>query len=137
VAGSDYAERELSVESQTKHIATHSNNQPVNTAPPVQSGSSQSSFIPNPSSPVRPASPGPDQPALAGDTSHDGTVVLTYDKRLTMPDFSGKTVRAVSHDCAQLGLDPQLVGSGVARAQQPAAGAAVAPGARVVITFGR
>ncbi|HEV2388493.1 MAG TPA: penicillin-binding protein [Candidatus Acidoferrales bacterium] len=52
-----------------------------------------------------------------------------------MPSLAGKTVRAATEECLRLGLDPVLEGSGVAVGQQPAAGAFVRPGTRVVVSF--
>ena len=55
----------------------------------------------------------------------------------TVPDFSGKTLRAVAEESAALGLPVELMGSGVVRAQAPPAGSVLASGARVRIQFAR
>jgi len=53
-----------------------------------------------------------------------------------MPDFSGKTMREVTEACLKLGLDPFLVGSGLAVSQAPAAGVKVRHGAKLTVQFG-
>jgi beta-lactam-binding protein with PASTA domain len=54
---------------------------------------------------------------------------------VTVPDFTGKTVRAASVASARLGLELALQGSGVARSQAPAAGTHVAAGSTVTVQF--
>jgi len=83
------------------------------------------------SAPPLPVASRPAEPALA-----PGMVVIDYGSHgVTMPDFTGETVREVSAASAKLGLDLTLQGTGVARAQSPAAGARVAPGAAVAVRF--
>jgi cell division protein FtsI/penicillin-binding protein 2 len=55
---------------------------------------------------------------------------------IPLPDFSGKTMREVTAACLKLGLDPLLVGSGLAVSQTPAAGMKVRRGARLTVQFG-
>src|ERR1700730_4207679 len=55
---------------------------------------------------------------------------------ITLPDFTGKTMREVTASCLRLGLDPVLVGSNLATDQTPAAGANVKRGARITVQFG-
>jgi cell division protein FtsI (penicillin-binding protein 3) len=55
---------------------------------------------------------------------------------ITVPDFSGKTMRDVSEQCLRLGLNPVLVGTSLATGQMPAAGAKVKHGAKVTVEFG-
>jgi hypothetical protein len=55
---------------------------------------------------------------------------------VTVPDFSGKTMREVMTMCSRLGLDPVFVGSNLALEQSPAAGAQVKSGSRVTVQFG-
>jgi cell division protein FtsI (penicillin-binding protein 3) len=54
-----------------------------------------------------------------------------------VPDFSGKTMRAVLEESAEKGLPVELVGSGIARAQAPPPGSVLALGQRVRIQFVR
>jgi hypothetical protein len=53
-----------------------------------------------------------------------------------VPDFSGKTMREVTETCLKLGVDPFLIGSGLAVSQMPAAGEKVRPGAKLTVQFG-
>ena len=55
---------------------------------------------------------------------------------VTVPDFSGKTMRDVTTMCLRLGLDPAFVGSNLALEQTPAAGTEVKRGSRVTVQFG-
>jgi len=66
-----------------------------------------------------------------------GTVVLDYDGGATVPDFTGKSLRAVSELCETLGLNPSLLGNGMARWQQPRPGTHTTAGAHVVVQFSR
>ncbi|HVO56466.1 MAG TPA: penicillin-binding protein [Dongiaceae bacterium] len=63
------------------------------------------------------------------------TVALDEGGDLAMPDFAGKNMREVTEMCLRLGLDPALVGSGLAVDESPAAGAKVRRGARVTVRF--
>jgi beta-lactam-binding protein with PASTA domain len=55
---------------------------------------------------------------------------------ITVPDFSGKTMREVTELCLRLGLDPVLVGSNLATEQTPPAATNVRRGAKVSVQFG-
>lgn len=72
-------------------------------------------------------------PVTAPDKTH--AVVVQYQGGIEVPNFAGMPVRAVSALCEKLGLDPVLMGRGVARQQAPAAGTRVTSGARVVVRF--
>jgi cell division protein FtsI (penicillin-binding protein 3) len=54
-----------------------------------------------------------------------------------VPDFRGMTLRAVLAESAATGVPIEVLGNGMARNQQPAAGATLAPGARVRVQFTR
>jgi cell division protein FtsI (penicillin-binding protein 3) len=54
-----------------------------------------------------------------------------------VPNFQGKTMRAVAEEAAALGLTVALDGSGIARAQVPPAGSALHEGERVRVQFAR
>ena len=54
---------------------------------------------------------------------------------IAVPDFAGKTMREMTEVCLRLGLDPVLVGSGVASEQTPAAGRKVRRGTKVTVEF--
>ena len=64
------------------------------------------------------------------------TVAVDEGSDIPVPDFSGKTMREVTETCLKLGMDPFLVGSGVAVSQTPAAGMKVRPGAKLTVQFG-
>lgn len=64
------------------------------------------------------------------------TVALGEGDGIPVPDLGGKTVRQAVHDLESLGLNPVLVGSGVALNETPEAGAMVRRGARITVRFG-
>lgn len=64
------------------------------------------------------------------------TVAVDDGDNVSIPDFSGKTMREVTETCLKLGLDPFLVGSGLATSQIPAAGMKLRPGAKLTVQFG-
>ena len=95
-------------------------------------------------SPVKPASfsdrPAPAGPAQA--TPFDGdlassTVVLGDGPLVTVPDFSGWATRRVAQECEKLGLDLNVMGSGLAVEQNPAAGLKVPSGTRIYVRMAR
>jgi cell division protein FtsI (penicillin-binding protein 3) len=64
------------------------------------------------------------------------TVALDQDGDIAVPDLRGKTMREVSELCLQLGLEPVLVGSGLAVDEAPAPAAKVRRGAKITVRFG-
>jgi cell division protein FtsI (penicillin-binding protein 3) len=54
-----------------------------------------------------------------------------------IPDFHGKTLQTVMQESARLGVPVDVIGSGIVRAQLPAAGGILARGERVRIQFAR
>jgi hypothetical protein len=54
-----------------------------------------------------------------------------------VPDFRGKTLRAVVEDAAAKGLPVLLDGNGVARVQDPPPGSQLHPGERIRVQFSR
>ena len=64
------------------------------------------------------------------------TVAVDEGGDLQIPDFSGKTMRDATEACLRLGLEPVLVGSGLATNQTPVAGARVRRGAKITVQFG-
>jgi cell division protein FtsI (penicillin-binding protein 3) len=64
------------------------------------------------------------------------TVAVEESGDIAVPDFAGKTMREVTEACLRLGLDPILVGSGLAVNQKPAAEAKLRRGAKVTVQFG-
>ena len=86
----------------------------------------------------------PDAPPAASNQaeaevkSHTPEVTMAADEGgdITVPDFSGKTMREVTEMCLHLGLEPLLVGSNLAVEQRPEAGTQVRRGAKVTVQFG-
>jgi cell division protein FtsI (penicillin-binding protein 3) len=70
---------------------------------------------------------------------HAPEVAMAVDEggEVSVPDFSGKTMREVTEMCLRLGLEPVLVGSNLATEQFPEAAAKVRRGAKVSVQFGR
>jgi beta-lactam-binding protein with PASTA domain len=62
-------------------------------------------------------------------------VTADEDTEISIPDFSGKTMRDVTEMCLRLGLDPVLVGTNLATDQTPAAGSQVRRGSRITVQF--
>src|SRR5277367_228430 len=82
------------------------------------------------------------QLAEAGGSAHKAsqkeplTVAVDEGGDIEVPDFSGKTMREVTDMVLRLGLQPVLVGSGLAMEQLPAVGAKVRHGAKITVQFG-
>jgi cell division protein FtsI (penicillin-binding protein 3) len=83
-----------------------------------------------PGLPVTPAFTPAQVPAGSGLVVHSA-------KRVAVPSFLGEPVRAVIEKAGSAGLGVQLVGSGIARQQVPAAGTMVPAGTSVVVQFNR
>jgi len=67
-----------------------------------------------------------------------GTVVLDVEQGgIAVPSFIGKTVRGAIEAAQEGGLELDVVGSGIAREQSPAAGSHVGAGTRVLVRFER
>jgi cell division protein FtsI (penicillin-binding protein 3) len=64
------------------------------------------------------------------------TVALDEGGDIAVPDLRGKTMRDVTEMCLRLGLEPVLVGSGLAVDESPADGAKVRRGAKITVRFG-
>ncbi|MFI5058082.1 MAG: penicillin-binding transpeptidase domain-containing protein [Candidatus Acidiferrales bacterium] len=84
----------------------------------------------------------PDQPTTALEESkpkeavQEVTVAVDEGGEISVPDFSGMTMRDVTERCLRLGLEPILVGTGLAINQAPLAEARVRHGVRVTVQFG-
>ncbi|MDE1154922.1 MAG: penicillin-binding protein [Acidobacteriaceae bacterium] len=66
-----------------------------------------------------------------------GAVVVDAGKRVAVPDFHGVALRQVVERASDLGLRVQMLGSGLAQDQAPAAGTMVPPGTEIVVRFAR
>jgi cell division protein FtsI (penicillin-binding protein 3) len=64
------------------------------------------------------------------------TVALDEGGDIALPDFQGKTMRDVTEMCLRLGLEPVLVGSGLATDEAPLVGTKVRRGAKITVRFG-
>ncbi len=64
------------------------------------------------------------------------TVELAEGEGISAPNLVGKTVREVTEDCLRLGLNPVLVGTGIASDQFPAPGATIRRGGQIRVQFG-
>jgi cell division protein FtsI (penicillin-binding protein 3) len=86
----------------------------------------------------------PDLPPVASNQAepepkfHAPEVAMAADEGgdISVPDFSGKTMREVTEMCLHLGLEPLVVGSNLAIEQHPEAGTQVRRGAKVTVQFG-
>jgi cell division protein FtsI (penicillin-binding protein 3) len=65
------------------------------------------------------------------------TAAFAGQDEVTIPDLAGRTVRGVMEECSKLGLEPALIGSGIALEQFPSAGTQVVRGSRLTVRFGR
>jgi cell division protein FtsI (penicillin-binding protein 3) len=65
-----------------------------------------------------------------------GSVVIDVEAQ-PVPDFSGKSLRAAIELAQQSGVELNVFGSGLARAQSPAAGVRVSPHSKVTVRFAR
>ena len=89
---------------------------------------------PAPGSQPSPANP----PAPSAETVPDvATVTVPTGKRVKVPSLIGMPLRQVVEQMAQIGLNPQVVGRGLVRSQQPAAGTEVSPGSKVIVHCSR
>jgi cell division protein FtsI (penicillin-binding protein 3) len=65
------------------------------------------------------------------------TVALAEGEGVAVPRLAGLSVRSVTEQCMKLGLNPVLIGTGVAVEQNPESGANVRPGSRITVRFAR
>jgi cell division protein FtsI/penicillin-binding protein 2 len=104
---------------------------------PVEPGLEQTARRASPR--AKPAAGAEAAPAeLAGFTPHaEMPGKAATGPAVALPSFLGKSVRAVAEQCLRLGLEPVILGEGLAVAQQPDAGTPVARASRVTIQFAR
>lgn len=76
----------------------------------------------------------PDQPSSQSQSRQQQTQVAAGP---VVPNFQGKTLRAVLEAASGMGLDIEPQGHGVARSQSPAPGERIAPGQKVKVLFAR
>jgi cell division protein FtsI (penicillin-binding protein 3) len=96
---------------------------------PQQSSASAAATPPHASPPnQQPAKPSPPQ---------TNTVVLSSAGQVRVPSLVGLPVRKIIVQAAAAGFEVQIVGSGTAREQVPAAGTMVPPSTKIVVRCGR
>ncbi len=66
-----------------------------------------------------------------------GSVVVNAGKRVVVPSLMGQSVRRVIEQTGAAGLGVQVLGTGIAREQAPAAGSMVPAGTEIVVRFTR
>jgi len=104
---------------------------------PGAAAAANAGAAPAPAGPAAPAQAAPASlvPAAMSVPVVDGTVRVA-NERVAVPAFAGKSLRAVVVEASAAGLGVQVVGSGLARDQAPAAGTLVPAGTAVVVKFG-
>lgn len=81
--------------------------------------------------------PPPSVPPPSASSAAPSTVEIAEGDGVQLPSFTGRTVRQVMEICQKLGVNPLLVGEGIAQRQQPEAGATTHSGGSVTVWFGR
>lgn len=69
--------------------------------------------------------------------ANDGTVILEVGAGVAVPSLLGMPVRAALETAEQSGFELDVIGSGIAREQQPPPGSMVAPGGHISVRFAR
>jgi cell division protein FtsI (penicillin-binding protein 3) len=67
----------------------------------------------------------------------NGSVIVNAGKRVAVPSVVGQSVRNVIEQAGSVGLGVQVLGTGIARDQAPAAGTMVPTGTEIVVRFTR
>ncbi len=78
--------------------------------------------------------PEPESRSAAGPAQ---TMALAEGEGVEIPNLVGMSVRGVTQECLRLGLNPVLIGTGVAVNQNPEAGLRLRRGGRVTVRFAR
>jgi cell division protein FtsI (penicillin-binding protein 3) len=125
---------------------------PLRAAPPAQPTTNPQpapSAVQTASSPTRqnsgsqtgnsPSPPGEHsaQPAQPTTQPPANTVVIADAGQLRVPSLLGLSVRQVIEEAGSAGLEVEIVGSGTAREQAPAAGVMTSPGTKIVVRCAR
>jgi cell division protein FtsI (penicillin-binding protein 3) len=79
----------------------------------------------------------PASAAPQGTPPSSNAVVMSAGRPVAVPSFAGESLRQVVQSANSAGLRVQTVGSGIARAQAPAAGTTVPAGTEIVVRFSR
>ncbi len=73
--------------------------------------------------------------SVAAEPDRAPTLALASTESVEVPALVGKSVRAVTEQCLRLGLQPVLIGTGMAWDQVPPAGQRVPRGSRITVRF--
>jgi cell division protein FtsI (penicillin-binding protein 3) len=73
--------------------------------------------------------------SVVAESDRTPTLALASTESVEVPVLVGKSVRAVTELCLRLGLQPVLIGTGVAWDQVPSAGQRVPRGSRITVRF--
>lgn len=105
----------------------------------AQIASASPSVLPSPLPVNRPVQERADIPqAPVGANARPDAPIVTDEKhRIAVPSFVGEPLRQVVETAGVAGLEVELIGSGIAREQMPAAGTLVPLGTEVVVRFKR
>jgi cell division protein FtsI (penicillin-binding protein 3) len=79
----------------------------------------------------------PPEPAVDARGESAPTVALAEGEGVAVPRLEGLSVRGVTQACLRLGLNPVLIGTGIAVNQSPEAGQKLRRGGRVTVRFAR
>ncbi|MGH9788560.1 MAG: penicillin-binding protein [Candidatus Acidiferrales bacterium] len=91
-------------------------------------------FLVSPPRPTGPPARLPDYSPTDGSEGHPTTIVVASSAdTVAVPDLIGRSLRVVSEECSRLGLEPVLVGSGIAVEIRPEPGSRVPRGSRLWI----
>jgi cell division protein FtsI (penicillin-binding protein 3) len=106
----------------------------ASTASTPQEMLAQNDLVSSPSSPATNSLSSPTSPTTS---RAKGSVTVASGNRIAVPSLLGEPVRSVIEQAGAAGLGVQVVGSGIAREQVPAAGTMVPAGTQIVVQFGR
>jgi hypothetical protein len=76
-------------------------------------------------------------PFSAEEMNGEDVVAITDGSAPKAPNFVGKTVRDVMQEATATGIEVEMLGDGLARAQNPVAGTLLTPGERIRVRFAR
>jgi len=105
--------------------------------PPDVPASSDSDGSMHPAPPFASETPAAAQqpPPIAQPAGAPGSVTVNARDKVVVPSFLGKSVRDVIEQAGAAGLGVQVLGSGLAHQQVPAAGTRVPEGTQIVVSF--
>jgi len=110
----------------------------ANTEPPVHTASPSTVFAETITpKPVDMPAPTPPMPASSPAPVVNGSVIVNAGKKVAVPSLVGQPVRSAIEQAGVAGLGVQVLGTGIAREQAPAAGTMVPVGTEIVVRFTR